>query len=247
MAVAMVAAVTLAAQTTEDLIAKNLAARGGVERLESARSLRSSGRIVSEGGEGTLLVEWLRAGGLRKIRTEITVDGRTVARGFNGVRAWRQVWQDDLGWLPAGRLVGDEAENLREDAEFDDGLLDAHERGATVRYDGHATIDGRDVYKLMLRLRDGNVFYCFLDAATLLERRRVGGRVTGGREALIEWNFGDYRSSGGMRVPFRIDSVSRDTGERRTIAIERIEWNPALDDARFEPSAADPGGGRGGR
>lgn len=240
-AVLALAAMALRAQTVDELIAKNLAARGGVERLERARSERLRGRITMNGVEGTLRLERLRVGEMREIRTEVTVEGRSFARGFDGVLAWSQTGTEGEGWLPAQRLHGDDVDTLKEDAEFDDGLFDLRGRGATVRYDGRVAVDGKQLYKVMLRLKDGNVFYCYLDPATWLERRRTGGRVIGGREAMIDWTFGDYRESGGMRAPFRVESVSRDTGERQLIRVEGLEWNFAGDEDRFHPARAGSG------
>ena len=240
-AVLALAATALRAQTVDELVAKNLAARGGVERLEQARSERLRGRITMDGVEGTLRLERLRVGDTREIRSEVTVEGRSYVRGFDGVLAWSQTGTDGEGWLQARRLHGDDVDTLREDAEFDDGLLDVRERSATVRYDGRAAMDGKRLYKVMLRLKDGNVFYCFLDPDSWLETRRTGGRVIGGREALIDWTFGDYRESGGMQAPFRVESVSRDTGERQLIQVERIEWNLGLGEERFQPARAGSG------
>ncbi len=240
-AVLALAAMALRAQTVDELIAKNLAARGGVERLKQARSERLRGRITMDNVEGTLRLERLRVGDTREIRSEVTVEGRSYVRGFDGVLGWSQTGTEGEGWLPARRLHGDDVDTLREDAEFDDGLLDVRERSATVRYDGRAAMDGKQLYKVMLRLKDGNVFYCFLDPDSWLETRRTGGRVIGGREAMIDWTFGDYRESGGMRAAFRVESVSRDTGERQLILVERIEWNLALDEERFQPARAGSG------
>ncbi len=240
-AVVALAAMAMRAQPADELIAKNLAARGGLERLEKARSERLRARITMDGVEGTLQLERQRAGTAREFRTEITMEGRSYARGFDGVLAWSQMGTAGEGWQAAERLRGDDVDTLREDAEFDDGLLDVPERGATVRYDGRTAVDGKDVYKLMLRLRDGNVFYCYLDGGTWLETRRSGARVIGGREAMIDWTFGDYRLSGGMQVPYRIESASRDTGERQTIQVEQIEWNVALAGERFQPARTGSG------
>jgi hypothetical protein len=235
------AALALRAQTVDELIAKNLSARGGVKRLKQARSERLHGRITMDGVEGLLRLERLRVGDTREIRTEVTVEGRSYVRGFDGVLAWSQTGTEGEGWLEARRLRGDDADTLKEDAEFDDGLFDLRQRGATVRDDGRAAIDGKQFYKVMLRLKDGNVFYFYLDPATWLERRRTGGRVIGGREAMIDWTFSDYREIGGIETPFRVESVSRDTGERQLIRVERVEWNLALAEERFRPARAGSG------
>ncbi len=223
-----------AAQTVDEIVAHNLAARGGLDRIRAVTSKRIAARQSSDpDGESTLLIEQRRGESGPQIRISVTLDGVTLVRAFDGVRAWSQLIPAGRSPLPPVHLAGDEVSNLAEDAEFDGPLVDWRARGITVRYDGRAPLGGREAYKLMVRLKDGNVFYYYLDPATWLETRTVGGRDTGGREVLIESQFRDYRRSGGQMVAFRVDSQTPETGRSQSLTVDRIDWNPGIPESRF--------------
>ena len=54
--------------------------------------------------------------------------------------------------------------------------------------------------------------------------------------------IGDYRPVAGLAFPHSIEVGPRGGTERQRVTFERIEVNPALDDARFAMPAAEAGG-----
>ena len=70
------------AQTADEIVAKVLAARGGLAKIKAVRSQRISGTIDFGGGaEGPFLVELERPG---KMHIEVTIQGQTLIRTFDG-------------------------------------------------------------------------------------------------------------------------------------------------------------------
>ncbi len=225
------------AQTAEELISRNIAARGGTGRLRAVAAKRFSGRISFNGDpEVRFVVEQKRPA---LLRTETKLRGLTYLRVFDGTRGWQErigEGEDQSGpsWLPE-----DETGNLAEEADFDGAFVDYRSKGSAVSYAGRVPIDGKPAYKIKLRLKDGNVFYYYLDAVTALEMKWEGGRDIEGREVMFESLFRDYRVVDGQRIAFRIESVSPENGQRQTVVFDRVEMNPPLDGARF----AFPSGG----
>jgi hypothetical protein len=213
------------AQNADSLIARNIAARGGRAKLESIKTRRVHARIESGGEKGTLSIEQKRPS---KIRFEIAIGGETVVRGYDGAYAWEI---DSHG--AGSKLSPDETGNLAREAEFDGPLLDYRANGRRVEYAGRPAFQGRNVSKVMLRWKDGNVSYYYLDPDTGLETAEEIGRDLGGREVRFLSVFGDYRGVGGIKIAFSIDTRGEETGERQTVRVDSIELNPGIDDARF--------------
>lgn len=174
---------------------------------------------------GTLSIEQKRPS---KIRSEITIRGETVIRGYDGASAWEI---DSHGNV--SRLSPDETGNMAREADFDGALLDYRGKGKLAKYAGRLMFHGRDVYKLMLRWMDGNVSYYYLDAGTGLEAAEEIGRDLGGREVRFLSTFGDYRGVGGLKIAFLIEARDEESGERQTVRVDSVELNPSIDDARF--------------
>src|SRR5687767_5295113 len=79
-------ALPLSAQTADEVIAKNIAARGGLERVKALQSLRMTGTIgIGPGMEAPLLLEIKRGG---RLRSEVTVEGKAGVQTFDGTSGW---------------------------------------------------------------------------------------------------------------------------------------------------------------
>ena len=101
------------------------------------------------------------------------------------------------------------------------------------RIDGHATWlvvgerEGKPPVKLFFDQQSG----------LLLRLLRYADSPLGLNPLQIE--FGDYRDSGGVRIPFRW-TQSR-PGNRFTIQIESSEQNVPIEDSKFSPPPTAPG------
>jgi outer membrane lipoprotein-sorting protein len=215
------------AQTADEIIAKNISARGGQANLSSVKTRRIHARVEANGQAGTLLVEQKRPS---KLRTETRIGGETLIRAYDGSSAWEL---DPRG--EGMRLSPDETGNMAREADFDGPLIGYRERSSSVEYAGRVKQEGRDAYKIKLRWKDGNVSYYYLSPDTGLETSEEIGRDLGGREVRFVFHLQDYRAIGNLTIPFRIDSVNEEAGESQSVRIDSVEINPVIDDARFSP------------
>ena len=84
----LVCAVKASAQTADEIVAKVLAARGGLEKAKSVQTERITGTIYFNAElYGPFLAEFKRPG---KMHNEVTIQNKTVVRSFNG---------KDAGWV----------------------------------------------------------------------------------------------------------------------------------------------------
>lgn len=175
-----------------------------------------------------------------KMRTEFTIEGRIAVRAFDGKSAWMIL---PLPGEPARPMPPDEAAEARAQADVDlSPLVDAAAKGYTIELVGREPLPGRgDTWKLLVRGKEVTPRTMYLDVKTHLVVRTDDQRTLDGHDVDFVTEVGDYRSVGGLVFPHRIEVGPKGSPDRQKLTIERIEINPALDDARFAaPPPARP-------
>src|SRR5215213_6450011 len=84
--VAGLTGVALQAQTADEIIAKHLQARGGVDKIKTVQSQRITGKMVM--GQGMEAPFTLEAGRPNKMRMEFTIQGMTGVQAYDGKTGW---------------------------------------------------------------------------------------------------------------------------------------------------------------
>ena len=141
MAMLMVLAAPLAlGSTAEELAARNVAARGGIDKLHAISSLRLSGKLLVNGG--TLELGYLCV--LKRpqsIRCDAALQGLTEVEAYDGTQAWRI--NPFQGRKDPEKLSADDAKGLGEDAaDFAGTLVDYQAKGYTLDSLGTEDVDG---------------------------------------------------------------------------------------------------------
>ena len=230
----MALAALLSAQTADELVNKNLQARGGIEKLRALRSLRMTGKMR----QGSFTVQvGLDTMAPDLLRQSFTVMGMTGMMAYDGNAGWRIM---PFGGRKDPELLGDDdLRGLKEEADFYGHLVDYKEKGNTVEYLGHDTVDGDDAYRLKVTLKNGDIIYYYLDPETFLEIRTETQQFIHGsvRESFSE--MGSYKLVNGVYFPFAMESGSpRNPGETAKITIDKIEANAPIDPAEFKMPAS---------
>jgi photosystem II stability/assembly factor-like uncharacterized protein len=221
----------------EELVTKNITARGGLDKLRALKSLRITGKARFGGGDSQ--VE-LAHGSVQKrpgvARTEYTLQGLTAVDGYDGKEMWST--QPFEGRRDAFRRSADESKFMAHDADMDGPLVDWREKGHRVDYLGTEEIDGTMAQKLRVTRKDGDIEYHYLDPDTFLAMRVVTESKIRGVEQISESDLGDYEQVAGVWMPFSIDAGGKGQPRSAHFTIERAEANVELDDAMFRFPAA---------
>ena len=226
-------AISRSQMTAEEVVAHHERALGGIERLRAIHSVRMSGRVTAGGGREALVVREVRRPD--QVRTEFTLQGVTGVYAFDGERGWKVSPFD--GILAPEPMESEEARETADRADIEGPLADARAKGHEVVLVGQESLDGRDVYKLQLTLESGRVLTQYLDATTHLVVRTDSKRLVRGHSVTVETRFRDYREVEGVLFPHAIEMGAVGRPMRLSVTVERIEVNPALDEARFRMPA----------
>ncbi len=231
---AAVLAAPTAAQTVDEVIAKSLEARGGLDKLKAIQAIRMTGKMSMGPMELPMVIEMKRPA---SFRADITVQGTLAVQAYDGTTAWGI---SPMGTGQAEALPAEAAREMADQADMDGPLVDYKAKGHQVELLGKEKVEGSDAYKLKVTKKDGDVEYYFLDAESYLPVRVEAKRTVRGTEIEGESTIGDYKEAGGFLWPYSIQNAAKGRPEKHNLTVEKIEVNPALDDARFRMPAAKP-------
>jgi outer membrane lipoprotein-sorting protein len=220
--------------TAEELVKKNIEARGGLEKLQAVKSLRMTG-TMSLGNEAAAptVLEFQRPA---KVRWQFTVDGHTAIQAYDGKTAW--VILPFGGDTEPHEMSAEDRKGIALQADIDGPLVDAEKKGNTITLVGREKPDGRDAWKLKITTSDGEERYVFLDAKTYLQFLTVTERTVEGRKIEIVNRIGDYRDVDGVKLPHSFEAGAEGVPESQVLHFDKIELNVPIDDSRFAmPSA----------
>ena len=226
------------ADTADDLAAKNVEAKGGLDKLNAIQSLRLSGKLRLNGGRLELgYVTLIKRPG--SIRYEAVLQGLTQIQAYDGVQAWQI--DPFQGRKDPVKLSNDDAKSLGEDAvDFIGPLVDYKAKGYTLDYLGTEDVDGTEAHKLRVMRPNGDLTYVYLDPDYFLEIRTVNRRIEHGVPKETVTDYGDYEKVDGVYLSFEQEFGPRGARDRQKVEVEKAETNVSVDDMQFHFPAARP-------
>jgi hypothetical protein len=233
------------AQSADEIISKNVQAHGGLEKIQSVKTIRSSGKVSFGSFQARFQQENLRP---RKVREETIVQGLAQVQAYDGKTGWQV--NPFQGRKDAELLSADDFKSLEEDADIDGPLVDYKSKGHTAQLLGHDAVEGTDCYKIKLTLKNGDVRIYFFDADSFLELKVESQNVIRGTVQYSETFYGDYEQVNGIYFPFEYQQGQKGSPDRAKFTVEKIEINIPLADSLFsmppspstKAAASAPGG-----
>ena len=217
------------AQTLDDILARHVAARGGLERIRSVRSLRMTGIATTGSGASVMVTRETKRPA--RMRLEFTYQGVTGVYACDGERGWRVSPFD--GSPDPQPLSPAETQAAIEQADIDGPFVDTAAKGVTVELLGRVPAAGREAFKLKVTFGRGLVRYHYVDAETYLLSRTEATRTWRGQTVHVATTFADYRQVRGLHFPHLIESTARGRPTSLRIIVDTVEVDPAIDDGRF--------------
>lgn len=241
--------------TAEQVIEKNIAARGGLQAWRAVKALSMSGKMDAGGNESPtrLAVQGVKTGGVqlpkrpaeqtqlpfrlelkreRKSRLELDFRGETAVQVFDGTNGWKL--RPFLNRHDVEPFTPDEMKAVAMQSDLDGPLVDYTAKGTKVELEGSEKVEGSDTYRLMLTFKNGQAQRVWIDAKTFLETKIEGTpRRLDGKEHPVEVSYRDYRAVSGLIVPYVMETKVQGVKQTEKIEIEKLTVNPRVEDARF--------------
>src|SRR6267378_7414146 len=217
--------------TVDDLVAKNIEAKGGSTALKSLQTLRSTGKMLVQ--QGQIELGYLQTKKRPdEVRTEASLQGMTQIEAYDGKEGWKV--SPFFGRKDPERMSADDVKALVEDTELGGPLADWKAKGSTVEYLGTEDVDGTLAHKLKVVRKNGDVTFVYLDPDAFLEIRKTTQRVEQGAQVEVETDIGDYEKIAGVFLPFSLESGRKGGPDKQKIVIDKAEPNITVDDAIFK-------------
>src|ERR1700726_2439646 len=187
-------------QTAEELVSKNIQAKGGMEKIKSAKTRRMTGRLKTARGRTAIFGQTNARPDL--VRQTFTLQGMTAVQAYDGSTGWQT--QPFRGRKDPELMGEDTVRDLLLDSDFDGPLVDYAQKGNKIEYLGHDLVDGDDALRLRVTLKNGDILYYYLDPDTYLEiRKEIQEFIRGSiRESVID--MGSYKPVAGVMYPYSI-------------------------------------------
>jgi len=224
------------AQTADEIIAKNIQARGGADKLKSVQSIKATATMAMGPGMEAPGVLIQKRGNLARL--EFTIQGLTAVQAYDGKNAWQIM--PFTGKKDPEPMSADEAKEVEEMADLDGPLVDYKSKGHQVELLGKEKVEGTDAYKLKVTLKNGDVQTEYIDADSFLEIKEETKRTVRGTEQVFESSIGDYKEVNGIVFPFAVESGVKGSPDKQKLTITKMELNLPTDDSIFKMPAVVP-------
>jgi hypothetical protein len=223
------------AQTVDEIIAKNVQAHGGADKLKSVLSLRTTAKFSQGSFRADLRQENKRAD---KVREEFIIQGLAQIQAYDGKMGWQI---SPFGGRKDPELLSqDDLKSLVVDSDIDGPLVDYKEKGHKAELVGHDSMEGTDCFKIKLSMKNGDVRYYYLDADSYLELKLEIQTTIRGALQENELYYGDYEQVNGIYYPFAVEQAQKGSSSRAQITVVKIEQNIPMEDAHFTMPASKP-------
>ena len=214
------------AQTVDEILAKNLQAKGGVETIKATNSVRMTGTANVQGMDVPITSSVKRP---HLMHNQMDMGGQKMVQAFDGTSMWVAMGANPPQQLPDGPQL----QALKENSTFDPVFLDYKTKGHKIELVGKETDGCKAVNHLLVTTKGGMQFHYYLDAETGLETRFTTTAEMQGQKAEIETRLSDYRVVEGRTLPFTVTQLMNGN-QIVQMKYEKIEFNVPLDDAMFK-------------
>jgi hypothetical protein len=220
--------------SVEQIIERNIAARGGLAAWHDAKTLSVAGEVDAGGKPNHVLPYVLKEKRPHKSRLEITFKDQTSIQVFDGAQGWKlRPFLNRNDVEPYTAAESKSATSAEQD--LDGPLVDHAAKGTQVTLAGTDTIEGHPAYKLLLTFRGGAKRNLWIDAGSFLELKMDGEpRKLDGKMHAVAVYFRDYKVEHGLNLPHTQETTVEGYKQAYKMTIARVAVNEPLDDGLFQ-------------
>lgn len=221
------------ALTATQIVAKNAAARGGLDAWRKVETMVWTGHLESEHTPAPSMPFLLDQKRPNKTRFELHAMSDHSVRAFDGAQGWKSHSGAD-GRANVKPYTTDENRYASSEHVIDGPLIDLEAKGGSATLAGAEQLEGHKVYHLIVHLASGDREDVWVDARTFLDVKvaRVA-HAPNGAPRTVPTLYRDFKTFEGLKLPTAIQIGDGTTGPPDRMQIERVALNMDLDDRLF--------------
>jgi outer membrane lipoprotein-sorting protein len=226
--------------SVDEVVAKNIAARGGLPAWRAVKTMSLAGKMDAGGKTNPQLPFLLELKRPRKSRLEIDFANDKAVQVYDGIAGWKL--RPFLGRRDVEAFNPDELKASAAEFELDGPLIDHEAKGIRVDLAGVEQVEGKGAYKLTLTQKGGSVRHLWVDAKSFLEVKIEGTpRRLDGKPRPVEVFYRDFKSVDGLLLPYVLETTVSGIKAPQThkMTIETVTINSPVDDSRFTKQSLD--------
>ncbi|MEP6883298.1 MAG: outer membrane lipoprotein-sorting protein [Gammaproteobacteria bacterium] len=218
--------------SVEQIVDKNIAARGGLAAWHAVNTLTTEGQLDAGGKPAHQLPYVLKQKRPHKSRLEIVFKDQTSVQVYDGAQGFKV--RPFLNRDDAEPLTPAEAKIAATAEELDGPLVDYAAKGTHIELAGVENIEGHPAYKLTLVLKNGEERNLWIDAGSFLELKMDGEpRKLDAKLHKVAIYFRDYSIEHGLNIPHRQDTVVESVKEPYKMTVTKVTVNQPMEDSLF--------------
>jgi outer membrane lipoprotein-sorting protein len=222
-----------AALSADQIVERNVAARGGLAAWRAAKTLTIAGEMDAGGKPNHALPFVLKEKRPRKSRLEIVFKDQTSVQVYDGTRGWKV--RPFLNRNEVETYSPDEMKSAAAEQDLDGLLVDYAAKGTQIELAGSDPVEGHPAYKLKLSLHNGEKRNLWIDAGTFLELKMEGEpRKVDGRLHNVAVYFRDYKTEHGLTIPRVQETAVEGVKQTYKMTISSVAVNEPMDDSLFQ-------------
>jgi outer membrane lipoprotein-sorting protein len=229
------ATASLPTLTAEQVVAKHIAATGGLEGWHNLRSIVVEGEMDAGGTPPHQLPYVLKQKRGHKSRLEISMGDMTAVQIYDGKNGWKvrpfTNRQEVETMTPAELDIS--AASAADD--LDGPLVDYQQKGYRVSLVGTAVVKGHPTYELKLTSKAGQSRNVWLDGQSFMILKIDGApRKLDLRQHPVSIYYSDYRPEKGLQFAHEQETVVEQSKAAPTKrSLKTIRVNEGIDDSAF--------------
>lgn len=217
--------ITVQAQTAEELVAKNIEARGGIEKLKALKGLLYEGTMQQQGVDIDMKFYYFHN---TATRVEFTAMGKSGYTIITTTQGW--TFNPFAGNDAAEALPEDAIKESQSQLDIQGPLVDYKEKGNKIEYLGKEAEQGNEYFKLKVTRSNGKTVLYYLDKNYLVAKA-VSTVMANGTEQEVSTEYSDYRKTPeGYTLAFHRINGNAD------VTFDKVTINPVFNEALVKPS-----------
>ncbi len=185
----LASAFTVKAQTADEVIAKHIAAIGGVDNWKKVNSMRMEGVLQVQGAEVNVTVTILHGKGMRQ---DISVMGMTGYEIVTPTEGWD--FMPFQGQTEPEAKTPEELKEAQDQLDAQGELIDYATKGHTVELIGKEDVEGTECFKLKVTKKGGSVSTLFIDPKNYYIIQSKSIQKANGQEMEVTSSFSNYET-----------------------------------------------------
>lgn len=213
------------AQSLSEVLDKHFKA-AGQEKLLAVQSFYIKAKVSQMGMEMPMEMKIKKPD---MFIVSIEMQGQKMIQAFDGQKGWMVA-----PWVSADpqELSGDQLAQAKSQADMEGELYNYEKKGSTAELMGKVNVDGKEMFRIKLTDKNGNLKDYFIDANTYMVSKVKSKVSAQGQTVDVEQIMSENKTIDGITMPMKIESKS--PMGTALILMEEVKFNEKFDDAIFK-------------